>query len=123
MEGDILISTFPIFPVTSKGNLVVPALEQRLRPLSHLRLGDAVQNTTILFVADTASRPPPLGDVLRPGRRPRRSLGGVFLPLLVLDGGDGGLAVEAEEEEVDEEAEGEQGQDDAVRARLRHDGA
>ena len=26
-------------------------------------------------------------------------------------------------EQVDEEAEGEQGQDDAVRARLRHDGA
>ena len=43
--------------------------------------------------------------------------------LLVLDCRDGGLAVEADDDEVDPQADGEQGEDNAVRARFRHDGA
>ena len=96
---------------------VEPALEKGHGPPPNLVLREA-GIIVVLVVTWRTSRPPPLDDVLRPGRR-RSGLRNV---LLVLDGGDGGLAVEADEDEVDPETDCEQGEDDAVRARFRHDG-
>ena len=95
------------------------ALDERLGPLLNL----APLIIMIVYSGPTAKRSPPLYDFLRLGRCGRfRILAPRPGVLLVPDGGDGGLAVEADDDKVDPQAEGEQGQDDAVGARFRHDG-
>ena len=65
--------------------------------------------------------PPPLHNCLRPRRSRRRGLPSLHQALLVPDGRDGGLAVEADGGEVDPQGEGDGGEEEAVRARARQE--